>query len=278
MLVALDAVSWDEVARLGLPANEVYAIHAVDAAEAPHVVSAIAAHSSAILSSIITDKSGCISDLDAELRRLESENDSLKAALDQVNTVEMRLLQVIEQREDRAEARLSSRFAQSLDALASSVDAAREEVRAEHARQTSGLVSLVADLQAIARHAPGLMSRLDQTVALQSRISLLEAERADAAQALEAATGRIQALQDTAAVLEATVATRSEALDDLQQGYFAPKRSWRRRGSGRTSWRLRSPQPLKRPLQRRVASAPWRPRPSRSMPSSRWSMVRDQCS
>lgn len=221
MLVALDAVSWDEVARLGLPANEVYAIHAVDAAEAPHVVSAIAAHSSAILSSIITDKSGCISDLDAELRRLESENDSLKAALDQVNTVEMRLLQVIEQREDRAEARLSSTFAQSLDALASSVDAAREEVRAEHARQTSGLVSLVADLQAIARDMhQGLMSRLDQTVALQSRISLLEAERADAAQALEDATGRIQALQDTAAVLEATVATRSEALDDLQQGYF----------------------------------------------------------
>lgn len=219
-LVALDAVSWEEVGRLGVPANEVYAIHAVDAAEAPHVVAAIAAHSSAILSSIITDKTGSIRDLGAEVRRLEGESGNLRAALEHVDMVESRVLKVIEQREERAEARFSSTFSGSLEALVASVDAAREELRGEHARQASGLVSLVEDLQGRARDMHDqLMARLDQTAALKSRISQLEGERASAAEALDAATARIEALQDTTVVLEATVSARSEALDDLQEGY-----------------------------------------------------------
>src|SRR5690606_17046859 len=109
--------------------------HAVDAAEAPHVVAAIAAHSSAILSSIITDKTGRIGELGAEVQRLESESTNLKAALEQVSGVETRLLEVIERREEQASARLPSTFADSLATLTVAVEAAREELRSEHARQ-----------------------------------------------------------------------------------------------------------------------------------------------
>ncbi|QOD91381.1 DUF4915 domain-containing protein [Lysobacter sp. CW239] len=178
-LVALDAVTWDEIARLSLPTNEVYDVHAVEAREASHVVALIAAHSSAILSSIITDKSERLRDLNVELRHLERERDSLGVALEQINAVETRLMKAIEQREEIAGARNSSTFAASLDALAASVDTARTELQGEHARQIAGLMSLVSDLESRAGDMHDeLLAKLDHATALQSRISQLEGEHA----------------------------------------------------------------------------------------------------
>lgn len=227
ILLALDAATWQEVARLSLPANEVYGIHAVEAAEAPFVISAIAAHSSAILNSIIMDKSERATSLEAEVRRLESESGNLRTALEQVGEVEARLLKAIGQRERVAEASQASTFALSLDALASSLDATREELKGEHARQISGLMSLVTDLEgrALDMHQ-GLMARLDQTAALQSRISQLEDEVAAAAELKDVATGRIRTLESAVAAtqsrisqLEGEVAAAAES-EDVAAGHI----------------------------------------------------------
>lgn len=240
-LVALDAESWDEIGRLSLPVSEIYGIQAVEPEEVPHVVAAIAAHSSAILSSIISGKVERIQQLGSELQRLEGEAGSLRGALDQVSTVESRLLTAIAEREKVAEVRQASTFAQSLDVLAVTVAAARDELREGQARQTCSLLSSVADLGDMARnmHA-ALMDRLDQSADLQARIASLggentrlkdentrlkdestrlEGEVATATDALSAGADRIRELKETVHGLESSLAVRAEALDVLRRDY-----------------------------------------------------------